>query len=316
MSDEGTSRLRAWGGGIVALGAVALALAGLGLAAMSVAERRAEMSAVGAPLSSVRFYTPSEDGSWVHLSNTSRIDGAFVLLVHGLDEPGDIWDDLAPALDDAGHVVARFEYPNDQAIARSADRLMAALRAFGDAGVDRIDIVGHSMGGLVARDALTRPGVERATWVPVGTLVMVGTPHLGSALAPFRGVAELRDRAQRYAQGEATLEESLDFASDGDGGAGRDLAPGSAYLDDLNARPRPEGVRLVCVVGRWAPQWADSAASAALGDGVVSVDSATLESVDEIIEVRGNHRGMLLSTPLAGETTAVPAVIEALDAPE
>jgi pimeloyl-ACP methyl ester carboxylesterase len=186
------------------------------------------------------------------------------------------------------------------------------MRAFGEAGVDEIDIVGHSMGGLVARDALTRPGVDRSLWAPVGTLVMVGTPHLGSALAPLRGVAEARDRAQRYVLGDATLEETLDFASDGSGEAGRDLAMGSAYLEDLNARPRPESVRLVCVVGRWAPAWADGAASAALGDGVVSVESATLESADEIIEVRGNHRGMLLSTPLAGETTAVRAVVDAL----
>src|SRR5690606_22566445 len=46
-----------------------------------------------------------------------------VLLVHGLDEPGDIWDDLTPALHEAGHTVVRFNYPNDQDPALSADAL-------------------------------------------------------------------------------------------------------------------------------------------------------------------------------------------------
>ena len=266
----------------------------------------------------LRFYLPSlndeGDDEWVAPSNPGAIGGRFALLVHGLDEPGDIWDDLAPALHEAGHVVARFEYPNDQAIAPSAELLMNVLRALGAAGTEEIDIVAHSMGGLVARDALTRTHVDRAGWVYVRTLVMVGTPHAGSALAPLRGVAELRDRFQRYTAGDATLEESLNFASDGAGEAAIDLAPGSVFLDDLNARPHPVGVRLVCVVGRWAPAWADGVASEALGDGVVATESATLESA-EIIEVRGNHRGMLLSMPITGEATAIGEIVRTLAEP-
>jgi len=293
-------------------------VAGLGLSAMSVAERGARLRAPRTPLAGVRFYLPAPndegEGEWVTPSNPEAISGRFVLLVHGLDEPGDIWDDLAPALHEAGHVAARFEYPNDQAIAPSADLFMNALRALGEAGTEEIDVVAHSMGGLVARDALTRTQVDRAGWAKIRTLVMVGTPHAGSAFAPLRGVAELRDRFQRYAEGDATLGESLDLASDGTGEAAIDLAPGSVFLEDLNARPHPEGVRMVCVVGRWAPAWADGVASEALGDGVVAVESATLEGA-EIIEIRGNHRGMLLTMPITGEATAIDAIVRTLGAP-
>ncbi len=316
MSEPGTSSwLAASARRVVVAILFGVTLGGLGLSAMSIAERRAELKPAPVAIGGVRFYIPSGGGAWVAPTNPGHIAGAFVLLIHGLDEPGDIWDELAPALHDAGHTVARFEYPNDQAVADSGDELMSVLAALGEAGVPRIDIVGHSMGGLVSRDALTRPGVDRAGWAPVRALVMVGTPHLGSVLAPLRGVAELRDRFQRYSEGDATLMESLDFASDGGGQAGRDLTPGSAFLADLNLRPHPPGVRLVCIVGRWAPEWADgSLAIEALGDGVVAVDSATLDGA-EIVEVRGNHRGMLLSMPITGDATAIEPIVHALGAP-
>jgi hypothetical protein len=40
-----------------------------------------------------------------------RTPARLVLLVHGMDEPGGIWDDLAPALAAAGHAVARRSTP-------------------------------------------------------------------------------------------------------------------------------------------------------------------------------------------------------------
>ncbi len=247
---------------------------------------------------------------WGGLAEAETVPTRCVVLIHGLDEPGDIWDDLAPALARAGYAVVRFEYPNDQAIALSADAFMGALGWLGENGVEVVDVVGHSMGGLVTRDVLTRTGVDRSGWPGVETVVFVGTPHLGSAMSPLRGVAELRDRGQRFVEGTATFEEAMDFGSDGDGAAGRDLTPGSAFLEELNARGRPAGVRFVCVVGRWAPAWVDGTVVAeALGDGVVTVESATLEGADEVIEVRGNHRSMLLGMPLMGEPGAVGVVV-------
>ncbi|MFW5815821.1 MAG: alpha/beta hydrolase, partial [Wenzhouxiangella sp.] len=46
-----------------------------------------------------------------------------LILLHGLDEPGGIWDEMAAAMAEAGLAAWEFRYPNDQAIARSADLL-------------------------------------------------------------------------------------------------------------------------------------------------------------------------------------------------
>ncbi len=46
-----------------------------------------------------------------------------VVLVHGLDEPGGLFDELTPALEQAGFRAVEFRYPNDQAITRSSEFL-------------------------------------------------------------------------------------------------------------------------------------------------------------------------------------------------
>jgi pimeloyl-ACP methyl ester carboxylesterase len=296
---------------------VALCVGALGAgwiaAALSVAERDLKLAA--APERRDWALWIFQDGGWIRaagLGDLSPLEGATVL-IHGLDEPGDVWDDLAPALDGVGRTSLRFTYPNDQAVADSALMFAGAMERLGATGLERVDIVGHSMGGLVAREALTREGVDRSSWPEVRTLVMVATPHGGSAWAAVRSVAELRDRGQRALEGRMTLEEAVDLSSDGGGEAARDLAPGSRFLTELNARPHPAGVRLVCVVGRWLPGWADGAVGdEVVGDGVVSVASATLAGADEVIEVRGNHRGMLRAMSGLGAPEAVPAVVEAL----
>ncbi|WP_412556793.1 esterase/lipase family protein [Streptomyces sp. WA6-1-16] len=51
-------------------------------------------------------------------------------------------------------------------------------------GHSRVDIVGHSLGGLIARYYVQRLGGDRR----VRTLVTLGTPHGGTAVAPGAGV--------------------------------------------------------------------------------------------------------------------------------
>ncbi|MFI1222754.1 MULTISPECIES: esterase/lipase family protein [unclassified Streptomyces] len=51
-------------------------------------------------------------------------------------------------------------------------------------GHSRVDIVGHSLGGLIARYYVQRLGGDRR----VRTLVTLGTPHRGTAVAPGAGV--------------------------------------------------------------------------------------------------------------------------------
>lgn len=273
-----------------------------------------------------------------------------VVLVHGLDEPGGIWNDAASAIASAGLRVARFDYPNDQAIALSAELLAAWLAELHVRGVRRVDLVGHSMGGLVSRDTLTRDqpgfyqGHGRQSFVhthpglpDVGRLITVATPHAGAELARYRAVAELREHASRLAEhswtdlttlitGSTQSNTSIQtpaqaMQSDGDGQAGRDLLPNSAFLVDLNARPWPKDVTVTAIVGLVSSDIADAAAwitqtlgtqgpwLTAAGDGIVSQASATPgPPVTDVVNVSGTHRGLLARWALERSEREPPAV--------
>ncbi len=264
---------------------------------------------------------------WAPIVEFESLPEHLVLLVHGLDEPGGIWDDLAPAVASEGFSVARFEYPNDQAIADSADLLAQDLRHLHDRGVRSVDLVCHSMGGLVSRDVLTRKEYYDGTTLDVNAypdvqrFIMLGTPNLGSPWAKYRIVAEVREQVARFWESEDfDLSRLSMFQQDGTGEAGRDLMPGSEFLDDLNARELPEPVVMTCVVGimvvseraelGWLNDLIKSSgiagegaqddvsdtvfdASESLGDGVVPASSAELPGVEDVVRVQGNHRTMV-----------------------
>ncbi|MFJ4901858.1 esterase/lipase family protein [Streptomyces sp. NPDC088727] len=63
-----------------------------------------------------------------------------------------------------------------------------------------IDIVGHSLGGLIARYYVQRLGGDRR----VRTLVTLGTPHAGTAVAPLAGVLPI---VRQMRGGSAPIEE-------------------------------------------------------------------------------------------------------------
>lgn len=219
-----------------------------------------------------------------------------VLLIHGLDEPGRIWDDAAPAIASEGFTVARFDYPNDQAITASADRLLMAMAELASLGVRTFDAVGHSMGGLVARDALTRPVIRRG--VPQARrLITIGTPNKGSPLARHRWVAEAREQLARWADSPGWVPPGSASPPGERGRAGIDLMPGSAFFTELETRPLPQAAMTI-ILGRLLPMPAERhsvgrALLDAVGDGVVSVASARLAGVADVVELRGNHRGLI-----------------------
>lgn len=263
-----------------------------------------------------------------------------VLLVHGLDEPGDIWNDLAPVIAEAGHSVARFEYPNDQPVRDSAAMLLAALRDARAAGVERVTFIGHSMGGLVTFDALTRAdgyagdisGAERLP--AIERLITVGTPWAGSPWSDMRAAAEVRDQVQRWlAQESWDIRPILNYRRDGTGQAAGDLREGSELITDLQGRPTPEGLALTVLAGRIAPThpsdlaWIEesqalreilgreaarslvedlSAAGGRLGDGVVPLGSALSRECPDTLVFEANHRGMIRRNPLDFATGTGP----------
>src|SRR5262249_9703018 len=104
------------------------------------------------------------------------------VLVHGVESDAAGWGDLKPWLEAAPRraQVATFAYPNDEAIERAAAELAARLRALGS---QPVALVGHSMGGLVARAVVEDPALDPGN---VRTLICIGTPQKGSNLAGFR----------------------------------------------------------------------------------------------------------------------------------
>jgi len=282
------------------------------------------------------------DDGWhgVHLRVAPQgASGLNVLLVHGLDEPGTIWDDLVPALEGAGRGVWEFRYPNDQGIDRSADYLAEHWPTLPAA--PPVALVGHSMGGLVARDFVSRlrhpvgqpPRVQGPV---VRGVVLVGTPNRGSEWARLRVWLELRDQFLTVQGRRFSLFAAL---RDGTGEAKIDLRPGSDFLRELNARSWPDRVSLFAIGARvWSPPRGFPAGLAAvtaetgsddlghrlsawwsgigdgLGDGVVTLDSARVPGGPPLVIVDASHRGMLVRLlPGDPEPPAIAPILDTLD---
>jgi pimeloyl-ACP methyl ester carboxylesterase len=267
-----------------------------------------------------------------------------IVLVHGLDDPGAVWQSLAPALVKEDFNVWLMQYPNDQPIVESAWLFFEELEGLKKRGIDRISIVAHSMGGLVSREMLTRPEIEYSAsaknWrVPgVAALIMVGTPNHGSQLARLRVFTEIRDQLVRLKKGEANW---LAGILDGAGEAKIDLLPGSRFLTGLNARPHPEGMDMLVIAGitspwsesdinRWTDnlhqkvpddkqKWVDElgknmiSMTHGLGDGLVTVESTRLAGVPHRT-VEGTHLSMIRNITSGSRRIppAVPIIVDQL----
>jgi len=171
------------------------------------------------------------------------------VLVHGVESDPGMWDDLRAFLGAEGRrvQVATFAYPNDEAVERSAAELSARLRALGP---QPVALVGHSLGGLVARAVVEDPALDPGN---VRTLVLTGVPNGGSNLAGFRigleAAAVLRDAGGAETYARELLAAVVDHWRDGLGEAGGDLFPGSVCLARLAARERNPKVDYHLVLG-------------------------------------------------------------------
>ena len=126
-----------------------------------------------------------------------------VLFVHGYAGTEHIWGPLRAALADAGFgCLVALRYNAFRAdIHQVADWLVEqAQRSMDAGGTNAVHLVGHSLGGLVVRDAVQHRGLAGLA----RTAVTIATPHTGAALA-------------RYVPGPAA----------------RQMRPGSTFLANL-----------------------------------------------------------------------------------
>lgn len=270
--------------------------------------------------------------------------GRNVILVHGLDDPGIIWQNLAPRLAEEGYRVWIMSYPNDQPVRDSAVFFYLQLQEFGRReGTEPVAIICHSMGGLVTREMLTNPEIgydpaQKAHQVPpLSHFVMVGTPNHGSVFARLRFMAEIRDQVvSSGARGYHWLRPIFD----GVGEAAIDIYPGSDFLGELNRRPLPDVVRMLVVAGVMSPVEKNEVAGFLqdlrgsvpglvqppqglesiitrmvdeVGDGLVSVESATLPGVP-LVQVQGTHLTIIrnFGTSSSRVPPAVPVILDEL----
>ena len=108
--------------------------------------------------------------------------GTPILLVHGIIDNHTIFAPLRRALDRRGFSqISSFDYgllTSD--VASTAARLGRVIEELTDrSGYERLHVIGHSLGGLLARYYVQRMGGDAR----VHTLVTLGTPHQGTELA-------------------------------------------------------------------------------------------------------------------------------------
>lgn len=138
-----------------------------------------------------------------------------VILLHGLFHNRAVWFLMKQRLEQCGFTVVTVNLPPwefvDTLGRKVAQTVEETLISFD---VERVDIVGHSMGGLLARYYIELMGGEKR----VDHCVLLGTPNAGSRLAPF-AVSHL----------------------------GQDLLPGSDFLNELNAAPLSRSIRYTTI---------------------------------------------------------------------
>jgi len=142
-----------------------------------------------------------------------------VLFVHGYAGTEHIWGPLRAALAQAGFdclVALRYNaFRTD--IHQIADHLVdQALRSMDACGAFSVHLVGHSLGGLVIRDAVQQRGLAGLA----RTAVTIATPHAGAALA-------------RYVPGPAA----------------RQMRPGSTFLEELAGSRVDQRTRWIAISG-------------------------------------------------------------------
>jgi triacylglycerol lipase len=156
------------------------------------------------PLGLVRETAPSPPGTHTldRLSPVQRglllgdveAAGTPIVLLHGWIDNRSIFTLLRRALrrKGFGRVVTMNYSILTHDVPRAAARLGALVeRICDETGYERVHVVGHSMGGLVARYYVQRLGGDAR----VHTLATLGTPHAGTRAAhlmPGRAVAQLR----------------------------------------------------------------------------------------------------------------------------
>jgi PGAP1-like protein len=118
-----------------------------------------------------------------------------VVFIHGLFEDDASWGGVfgRRLREDLGCTAVHVRYNTGRPIADNGadlDRLLHSLVDRWPVPVERLALVGHSMGGLVARSACRTGADTEARWMPLlSDVVSLASPHRGARLAGLLGAA-------------------------------------------------------------------------------------------------------------------------------
>lgn len=182
-----------------------------------------------------------------------------IVLVHGTGiSMLDTWSELSPRLAAEGFCVYALNYGGApeifpphriswgvRDIAESAIELARFVdEVLAHTGADQVDIVGHSQGGVTARQYIGfHGGADHSdpTRNKVRTLVTLGTPHKGTT---FGTLLDIATNINRLPGAGTLLVQSIW------GPAGVQQLSGSPFLNKLNALGTPPGVHYTAIASK------------------------------------------------------------------
>lgn len=219
-------------------------------------------------------------------AENTALTGKVMLLVHGLCLNDRHWTqngrDLAQELaTNLGYTPVYLRYNTGLSIAANgysfADMLESLLKNW-PVPVETLAIIGHSMGGLLARSAVQQGRLAGHCWPnQLDALVFLGTPHHGAPLE--RGGAWLEK-----AMGLSPYVVPFSRIGKSRSAGINDLHHGSVTDTAQEFVPLPDGVECYAVAASLATQaevMRNRARDRLLGDGLVPIDSALGRSADQ-----------------------------------
>jgi pimeloyl-ACP methyl ester carboxylesterase len=197
-----------------------------------------------------------------------------VLFVYGIGGSPQDGKTILEKMDRKKYQLWLYQYPTGFHLDKSANALANSLLLLKQRyGFEHLDVVAHSMGGLVSRGAIQRAAILAKTNF-VTRFISISTPWDGHELAQ-RGVKHMNYPVPSW----------------------QDMVSGSPYLKDILSKPLPAGTRYDLIFSYKS--------SGGFGlpnenDGVVSVQSQLVPQVqDEAASVLGlyeDHKAILNST--------------------
>jgi pimeloyl-ACP methyl ester carboxylesterase len=170
-----------------------------------------------------------------------------LILVHGINGSPRNFADMAKHFADSPYQPVAFFYPSGMPLAEASEQLAARLTELvGRHRPDRFGIIGHSMGGLVAKGILNQK---------VNDAVLPGWRTFVSIASPWAGI-DAAQQAHQLPRHPAAWD---------------DLAPESAFINKIQRTPFPDELPFYIFFGARS----DSRLMSALGnnDGVLTLAS-------------------------------------------